>query len=200
MIKKQKKKKKSLASLTLSHGTSVGPFMHMQHVSQITAASLWFWVTHNSNLMQSHCAPINLSIIPDKPFSLCSAARGRAMSVHKGEWVHVVGPRLRSNKTAFLLREHQQAKIQTVLSEQCWKVDLTDINIMWSMFCSLRSLISVPSRARSDIRHDALPSLRLTPLILSLISATSYPHFRWFYFFSLSPNFNPNSLSSLPLH
>lgn len=34
----------------------------MQHVSQITAA--WFWVTHSSNMMQSHCALINRSIIP----------------------------------------------------------------------------------------------------------------------------------------
>lgn len=39
--------------------------------------------THSSNIMQSHCALINLNIIPDKPFSLSSAVGGRRLCVHR---------------------------------------------------------------------------------------------------------------------
>lgn len=71
------------------HMAQSGPVQHIQHVSQITA--LWFWVTRGSNMMQSHCALINLSIILNKPFSLRSAV-GRTMWAH-GERPFTAGPK-----------------------------------------------------------------------------------------------------------
>lgn len=95
--KRKTKTKKKIPSLTLSHGTSGGLVLHMQHV---------FWVTHCS--MQSHCALIKLRIIPDKPFIFSSAAGGRPMSVHKGKWVHIVSLRVKLKKMGYLQREHHQ--------------------------------------------------------------------------------------------
>ena len=88
--KKGKKKKRGESCfLTPSHGTFGGPVGHMQHVSQITAAALW--VTHSSNMMQSHCALINLSIIPWQAIqSALWQLGGRTLCVHSGGWVYRV--------------------------------------------------------------------------------------------------------------
>lgn len=143
MMKKNKTRGSHESPAQPSHGTFGGLVQHMQHVSQIKAAALGFWVTHSSNMMQSHCALINLSIIPDKPFSLRSAVGGRTQCVYS--YCHLG---FFSTWEAVL---HKNPKFET-----CWILASVDKNCKTQCLPSQSSSLSLhePNEA-SEWGHDA---------------------------------------------